>query len=150
MKRLFTFSLLTILLTLSASAKSLVLRLTDGTEIYYLIGSNEMPLMKFIDGEMYVNGDKYAFSGIERFYISQTDDPNAIDVVEGDTNRPTMQDGVLYVKTSGKVGVFSLDAKQADAIVKQHAGVTTIDTNNLAPGTYVIRIGDTSVKFLKR
>lgn len=150
MKRLFSLLVFVALVATTASARSLVLRLTDGTEIYYLIGAEETPLMKFVDGEMYVNGDKYAFSGIDRFYISQTDDPNAIDSSQDVAQRPAMRDGVLYVKSAGKIGVYTLDAKQVQATVKQQSGVTTIDTNSLAPGTYIIRIGDASMKFLKR
>ena len=58
--------------------KSLVLTLANNTLVYYVLGGDKNPMMRFADGKVCVNSDEYAFSNIKNFYISETDDPGGI------------------------------------------------------------------------
>jgi len=134
--------------TLSLSAKSLVLLMTDGTKIYYLLGGEVNPKMTMNDGEVTVNTDKYVFSNIERFYISDTDDPLlAIDDARAEGS---WKDGVFYVKTASAVQVYTVDGRLVDASVAPQGALKAVDTSRLPAGTYVLRVGDKSMKFMKR
>ena len=66
------------------SAKSLVLTLKNGTLVYYLLGGEANPMMRFVDGDIVVNTDKYEFGNIKNFYISATDDPSGIEHTVGE------------------------------------------------------------------
>ena len=60
------------LITGSISAKSVVFTLSDGTQVYYLIGGGSNPIMTFENGSVTVNSDTYQISDIVNFYISKT------------------------------------------------------------------------------
>lgn len=151
MKKFLLLSLLSLCLSATASAKSLVLLLEDGTKVYYLLGGDTNPLMKVVDGEVYVNADKYAFSGINKFYISTEDDPNGIGGVEaeGKSVAPVMQDGVLYVNTTGAVSVYTLDGRATGAEVSSVNGGVAVNVDALPKGVYILKVGKNSVKFMK-
>ena len=74
MKKLTILCLLC-LASMGAMAKSLVLTLSDGTLVYYLLGGETDPRMRFVEGKIEVNTDVYQISGIKNFYISNEDDP---------------------------------------------------------------------------
>ena len=148
MRKFLILSLLVLCMGAGASAKSLVLLLSDGTEVYYLLGGEADPVMKIVDGEVCVNADKYAFSGIQKFYISQTDDPSGIPGVEA--GGAEMRDGVLYVRGKGAVRVFTADGRAVGAGVSADGGVTSVDMNALPQGVYVLSVNGKSMKFLKR
>ena len=71
--------LLVLMTSLGVSAKSVVFTMNDGTKVYYLLSTGVNPILRFKEGRMVVNEDAYEFSDIKNFYISETDDPNAID-----------------------------------------------------------------------
>ena len=56
-----------------ASAKSVVFTLSNNTKVYYLLGGEKNPVMKFVDGKLVVNTDTYEFSKIKNFVISEED-----------------------------------------------------------------------------
>ena len=66
-----TFALLA---SVSASARSLVLVLNDSTKIYFLL--NDKPVLRMADGKVQIDTQSFLFEDIDRFYISQTDDPS--------------------------------------------------------------------------
>ncbi|MDE7378748.1 MAG: T9SS type A sorting domain-containing protein [Paraprevotella sp.] len=133
------------------SAKSLVLALGDGTLVYYQLGGNVNPMMKFVDGQVTVNADVYEFSGIKNFYISAENAPTAIGAVSDDSVRPSFDGKILSVNRADvEIAVYTTDGKKVEATVG-HAGVyTTVDMSRLRRGLYVVRIGNTSLKLLKR
>ena len=53
---------------LPAGAKSVVFTLNDGTLVYYLLGGEVAPVMRFGDeGTLTINADSYEVSGIKNF-----------------------------------------------------------------------------------
>ena len=85
MKKL-TFSLLMLVASIGATAKSLVFTLNDGTKVYYQLSSEVNPIMRFKEGKLLVNDDVYEFDGIKNFYLSDEDAPNAIENVQSKPN----------------------------------------------------------------
>ncbi len=149
MKKTVLLALLALCIASVANAKSLVLQLTDSTKIYYLLGGETNPVLKMVDGEVYVNADQYAFSNVDKFYVSQTDDPNtAISGVPGGKSH-TMANGILYVQGTGNVRLYAADGRLLSVPVTTADGITAVDANQLPSGTYVLTVNGKSVKFLK-
>ncbi|MCM1313468.1 MAG: T9SS type A sorting domain-containing protein [Bacteroides sp.] len=137
---------------LPTAAKSLVLTLADGSEVYYLLGGDTNPMMKFIDGEVYINTDEYSFSQIEKFRISQTDDPNGIETVVSEKNGINIEQGAVYIKTAAKAGeisVYAANGAKIDAPVEKSGDIVTVHTATVPQGVYIIKTGNSSVKFIK-
>lgn len=134
---------------LSAQAKSLVLVLSDSTEVYYLLAGDVDPRMTWADGTVTVNSDDYALSDFVKFFISDTDDPSGIqDIAAAD--QPTFSAGVMRVKGTPEVRVFTMDGRAVQAQASSDGNVTTLDTNALPAGAYVVTFGKGSLKFHKK
>lgn len=136
-------------MAMTASARSLVLELTDGSKIYYLIDDENNPVMTFNDGQLTVEGSQYTFANIVKFYISETDDPNAIEGVSGKAET-AIKDGVVYVKTKGQVRLYSTDGRQMDARISRQDDTTVVDAAHLPAGTYILQVNGQSIKFQKK
>jgi len=78
MKKLLCMGL-GLMAVLAVEAKSLVITLSDGTLVYYLLSNDKSPVMRMVPGGFTVNSDTYQFSEVKNFYISQTDDPNPVE-----------------------------------------------------------------------
>ena len=138
---------LTICPVVSMQAKSIVFVLSDGTEVYYLV--DKSPVMKWNDGKVTVETDVYTVEGISHFYLSETDDPDAIeDVVAKEGIQ--MDGSNIVVKTSHKVSVCTADGKTIDARQSTSGGYVSVDVSALPQGIYVVNTGNQSMKFLKR
>lgn len=137
MKKFFLFSII-FALALTMQAKSLVITLADGTEVYYLLGGDEDPVMKFVDGKVVINTNTYEFSDIQKFYISQTDDPVGIKAES------------LYLKGDKTIEVYSLDGKKMDIKTTTTDAFSAINTSPLPKGVYIVRIGNQQMKVLKK
>lgn len=148
MKRLL---ILTVCLTmmLAAGAKSLVVVLSDGTMVYYLLGNEPKPVMTWENGVVSINTDKFSVSDVEKFYISDTDAPAAIDEAE---SKPLKYDGsTLYVNTADKfVAVYTADGKPVEVKMTKTDRLTAVPTGELRAGIYIIKVGKTSFKFYKK
>jgi len=148
-KRAFISILCALLVSSAAYAKSLVITLTDGTLVYYLLGSDTNPKLHFVDGGIMINADNYALEGVKNFYISNEDDPNAIKDVFTD-DKMEIRDNVLIIPSSETVSVYTTAGKQVQANSRLMSNKTIIDLNALPQGSYVINIGKTSFKIMKR
>lgn len=148
-KLLFTALLLTSLSC--AQAKSVVLTLNNGTEIYYLLGGEKNPMMRFVDGKMTMNDDTYEFKDLRNFRISETDDPAGIEQLLRD-NAIEYHNGQVVVKCgkASAIRVFATDGKEVKPVLNEANGCTLVDLNSLNAGTYVIRFGNSSLKVHKR
>lgn len=148
-KRAFISILCALLMSSAAYAKSLVITLTDGTLVYYLLGSDTNPKLHFVDGGIMINADNYALEGVKNFYISNEDDPNAIKDVFTD-DKMEIRDNVLIIPSTETVSVYTTAGKQVQANSRLMSNKTIIDLNALPQGSYVINIGKTSFKIMKR
>lgn len=142
MKKLL-FIIVLMVAAVTVQAKSLVITLADGTEVYYLLGGDVNPVMKFKDGKVTVNADAYEISDIKKFVISQTDDPSGI---KAET---------FYVKGKQDIEVFSLDGKKIDTIKStslqsKEDAISSLSLTTLPKGVYVLKIGSATMKVLKK
>ena len=137
------------LTTMTVSAKSIVFTLSDGTLVYYFIGSGRGPIMKCVDGKCVVSADAYEFSQIKNLYVSETDDPAVINAVQA-TKDYSWRDNTFVVKTDSKdVRVYSVSGARCKSDVSLSDGFATVDASSLTPGAYIINVGGCSFKIVK-
>lgn len=151
MKKITILFTLMLIVSAGAMAKSVVFTLANNTKVYYLLGSETNPMMRFVDGKMTVNADTYNFSDIKNFYISSEDDPNAIESTLAASSM-TYSANTLVVKASEvkSVKVYSVGGKEVNADIQKAGDVITVNFNGLEKGAYVISTGDASFKVLKK
>ena len=140
------------LITGSISAKSVVFTLSDGTQVYYLIGGGSNPIMTFENGSVTVNSDTYQISDIVNFYISNTDDPSGVSELKDSRSSFKMQGETLYVgcSASKEVKVYGINGVEQEVEVSIIGDVTAVRIANLPAGNYVVKVGKTSFKFYKK
>jgi len=148
MKKLLIVFALCFCSSLCASARSVVMVLNDSTKIYYALGGETNPKMTFADGIVTIEADEYAFTNIDRFYISETDDPTGINAAQ--TPGTVMQNGKLYVESNGRVCLYSLDGKLLQQATAEAGKAACIDMDALPQGVYVVNVNGKSVKVMKR
>jgi tricorn protease-like protein len=131
--------------------KSLVLTLANNTLVYYVLGGDKNPMMRFADGKVCVNSDEYAFSNIKNFYISETDDPSGIEHLLKE-QQITYKAGTLIVHTDNpeSIGVYNANGMKVSVAVEQAGDVVAVSLNQLPKGVYVVRVGESSFKVLKQ
>ena len=137
--------------TVGATAKSVVFALNDGTLVYYLLGGETNPMLRFADGKVVMDADVYEPEQIKHFYISQEDDPAAVDHVR--TAQGAHYEGhTLTVRgTAAKtVTVCTADGKRVNADVRQTADAVSVSLGNLPEGTYVVSMGNSVYKLYKK
>lgn len=150
MKKL-TFSLLMLVASIGATAKSLVFTLNDGTKVYYQLSSEVNPIMRFKEGKLLVNDDVCEFDGIKNFYLSDEDAPNAIENVQSKPNVTFKANTVLIPADAVKVlKVFTVDGVEVKTVIQNEGDVFSVDLNGLAKGVYVISTGKSSLKVTKK
>ncbi len=125
-------------LPLALMAKSVVITLTSGTQVYYQLSSDNPPVMVIADdGTFTLNCQEYAFSDVQYFTYSATDyagEDGTVDAIASLT-----ADGNMLME--GKASVYTLDGQ----LVQKGS-----DLSRLKAGTYVISNGKTSLKIMKR
>ncbi len=131
----------------SLNAKSLVLVLSDSTRVYFLLDTT--PVMKLQGGTVTVETKEYAFTDIARFYISQTDDPTGIETQLA-KQEVKWAGGTLLLQGKQKAEVYNTGGVKQEVGITVTTDMTFIDTNNLPRGTYILKAGKTSMKFMKR
>ena len=131
--------------------KSLVLTLANNTLVYYVLGGDKNPMMRFADGKVCVNSDEYAFSNIKNFYISETDDPSGIEHLLKE-QQITYKAGTLIVHTDNpeSIGVYNANGMKVSVPVELSGDAVAVSLNQLPKGVYVVRVGESSFKVLKQ
>lgn len=134
-----------------ASAKSVVFTMSNGTKVYYLLGGDENPVMKFDGDNVIVNTDTYQISKIKNFYISATDDPTAVAQLAAKQDA-SFASNVFVVKTPNAkaVKVFGVNGAEVEVPVSQVDGFVSVDMNGLKQGNYIIKVGNASFKVMKK
>lgn len=151
MKKLTILFFLMLTASVGAVAKSVVFTLANNTKVYYLLGGETNPMLRFVDGKATVNADVYEISDIKNFYISSEDDPNAIESAVAASNM-TYSANTLVVKAGEvkAVKVYSLGGQEVNADIQQSGEVITVNLNSLEKGAYIISTGNASFKVLKK
>lgn len=151
MKKLTLLFILMFAASIGAVAKSVVFKLTNNKKVYYLLGGETNPMIRFADGKMTVDADTYEFSGIKNFYISDTDDPNSIESAM-DASHMEYRANTLVVKASEvkAVKVYSVGGQQVNADIQKSDDIIMVNLNGLEKGIYVVNVGDASFKVMKK
>ena len=148
MKKTF-FLMLGCALAFAVQAKSLVVVLADGTQVYYLLGGEKDPVMVYDKEHIIVNADQYTFSGVDRFYVSKTDDPSSVDGVKIEGMK--FDGNTLYVSAENKrIAVYMTNGVRVAVGQTVKNGLTAVPMASLPSGTYIVRVGETSFKFCKK
>lgn len=136
--------------SIGTMAKSVVFTLKDGTLVYYLLGGEKNPVMRFTDGGFTVNADEYELSDVKNFYISATDDPDGIEQVMAAERISFSANRFVAKSDAGSVSVHTLGGAKVKAGVERAGGYVTVDMSLLQRGAYVISIGESSFKVVKK
>ena len=131
--------------------KSLVLTLANNTLVYYVLGGDKNPMMRFVDGKVCVDSDEYTFSNIKNFYISETDDPSGIEHLLKE-QQITFKAGTIIVHTDSpeSIDVYTVNGMKVSVQVEQAGDVVSVSLNQQPKGVYVVRVGDSSFKVFKQ
>ena len=121
--------------------------LNDSTKIYFLL--NDKPVLRMEKGKVLIDTQTFSFEDVDRFYISQTDDPSGIEAVMAE-KQLKFEGNSLVVEGDKVVEIYAVNGVKMKAKVSKAAGMTTVDTGNLAKGTYVVKVGKVSFKFVKK
>lgn len=134
-----------LLAALTAGARGLLVKTTAGLEAYFPITDTDRPVMQFINQQVWVNGLHYQFGDIAEFRLVDAD-PTAISLPAAGR----VAEGCLVVATTAPVTVSDLSGKVFRVPVTQADGHQVVDLTRLAHGTYVVRAGKSSFKFVKK
>lgn len=149
-QKLLTLITALVLVSGTVFAKSLVLTLSNGKKVYYLLDNKTATMMRFVDGKITVEADEYTFSGIKNFYISEQDDPNSIEEVVSKSNATYRANTLVVNIANASVKVYTANGREVKAETSSTESTTSVDLGNLAKGTYIIRIGESSFKVMKK
>lgn len=149
-QKLLTLITALVLVSGTVFAKSLVLTLSNGKKVYYLLDNKTATMMRFVDGKITVEADEYTFSGIKNFYISEQDDPNSIEEVVSKSNATYRANTLVVNIANAPVKVYTANGREVKAETSSTESTTSVDLGNLAKGTYIIRIGESSFKVMKK
>ncbi len=134
-----------LLAAMTAGARGLLIKTTAGLEAYFPITDTSRPVMQFINSQIWVSGRHYQFGDIAEFRLTDSD-PTGITLPA----ELRQTEGVLVVSTSEAVRVSDLSGKLLRVPVTEADGRQVVDLSRLPHGTYVVRAGKSSFKFVKK
>jgi len=146
MKRLWMI-LWAVLAVNAMCARSLVVQLSDSTKVYFLLDS--VPVMDFTGGHVAIADKAYTYEEFDRFYISETDDPNGVESLLARAG-VRMEAGMMVVSGKGEIGVYAADGRKQPVKVSRRGDTATVSLDKLPRGTYLVRVGSRTVKFNKK
>ena len=147
LKKTILIGILSLLAALTVEARSLVVVLTDSTKIYFLL--DDKPVLR-LDGDMvWIDTQSFSIDHVDRFYISQTDDPSGIEAVMAE-RKMQMNGSTLVIAGEEEVTLYAVNGTKVKARVSKSSGMTSVDTSELPKGPYVVRMGKASFKFIKK
>ena len=146
----FFFSLLFSLLALPSAARTLQLNLSNGTEVYYFLSSENPPVMKRTADGFTINTDGYAFSQFQSFTILKQN-PDGIDALQHNKATFTQLQGQLTVVGQSLVRVYDQSGRLVLA-AKALEGSNSVQLSliGLPKGIYIAHAGESSFKFIKQ
>lgn len=133
------------LAALSAGARGLLIKTTAGVEVFFPITEKERPVMRFVNKQVWVDGKHYQFGEIAEFRLVDAD-PTAIALPS--VARRTGD--VIVLGTTDPVTVSDLGGRKMEVPVATVDNGQTLDVSALVPGTYVVKAGRCSFKFVKK
>lgn len=108
-------------------SRCLRLTLNNGAKVYYQLGGEKSPCLRFGESDMTLDDDNYQFDGIAYFEILEEDAPTDLKRI----------DASLSLDGADEVHVFTLDGKEVDA-------------QRLEKGIYVLQAGKSTIRLVKK
>lgn len=139
-----------------STTKVLVVNLTDGTTVRYIIAEN--PRLTFDAENVYVKSDvaevSYARSAIQKFTFDNYSVPSAIESTESQKGTVFRYVERNLVEVAGDiqgapVRVYAMSGQLMQNFVAQSSSVQ-IDLTGLAAGIYIININSQTLKIYKK
>lgn len=141
------------------SARSLVIELKDGTKMYYLVSLDENPCLVFDQDNVSIQSDRFIVSHVEKFYISETDNPNRVSNPKSEQAFAStgVASETLHIiiehpenLEQGKIRLFSIEGKLLECSFNLEGKELIVETAGLDRGIYILQIGNKSLKFQKK
>lgn len=142
--------------TESEAAQQLVVWLNDGTKVYHDLADE--PVTTFENGALYINSAKvsisypiervlrYTYEGVMTSISSPTVRSGEIRFTQGEDEMKF--DGI---PAGTRLEVYSTDGRLLSVQYAPEAGHTAVvSLKNFPAGTYILKAGDASYKFLKK
>lgn len=149
-KFLFALAILGVLPAFAAS--SISIRLTDGTEIICSLAKE--PQMLFGDKTITLTSlqgtvGEWNFSDVDSWRFTDALDPDEVDAIDKarECARMKIEDGKVTVAGS-KVAVYDIEGRLVTPSLKTNAGSTTVNLKGLTRGTYLLKSGNSCLKFV--
>ena len=137
------------------ATQRLVVWQKSGEKVYFAL--SEEPETTFDDGKLVIKTTKttvyYQLENVLRYTYEGT-----IDAIDGPKLRPSeviFRQGTDQMAFDGladgtRLTVYALDGKQLQTITAHGGQQTVVSLTGQPAGTYIVKIGDTTFKFVKR
>lgn len=136
--------------TTPALAKDLIIELLNGTAFTCTIPSEGLTL-KFNDGKIWVADKSFAFTDVDRFYATNSVNVNTItqpllhiNLINNQTLR------VSNIVESAAIELYSANGMKYPVTSHTNNKYADIDIKTLPVGSYILKIGNQTVKWQKR
>lgn len=127
--------------------KCLVVQLSNDSKLYYPTAKN--PVASFEGTVMHLSTDAMEISTVAKITI-ETVDIVGIHQTETDENSPVNNGQTLLLRTSqSNISIYNLTGKRMQTTMDQQGDLYSIDLSGLASGTYLLKAGKQSWKFIK-
>ncbi|MBO4802339.1 MAG: T9SS type A sorting domain-containing protein [Bacteroidaceae bacterium] len=131
---------------------SLQIHLTDGTEV--VCSLDKEPRMEFSENTITLSAlegrvGQWDFTDVESWSFVEVD---AIDAIPQKKDQIKIEKGKLTIVCSSadKVAVYDLSGRRVNPSLRTVGHTTTVGLNGFTAGTYVLRVGGSSIKFMVR
>ena len=132
---------------------SLLIHLSDSTEIVCSLAKE--PKMSFQDKSMTLSSidgtvGQWNFSDVESWNFADVKDVDAVNPVNADKARILIEDGKLTVAgiKADNIAVYDAAGRLVTPELNAVEDNISIDINGLERGSYLLKAGDSSIKFL--
>ena len=151
MKKRFIGSLLFLLFctapTYADLVKCMVVQLSNDTKLYYPTSTN--PIASFEGTVMHLNTDVMDITTVAKMTI-ETVVLVGVQQPETNNNKPVNTGQTLLLRTSQKsVQIYNLSGNRMQTPIMHQGDLYSIDLSGLPSGTYLLKAGNQSWKFIK-
>lgn len=141
---------------LPSLASSILIHLTDDTEIVCSLAKE--PQMLFGEKTITLTSVKgtvgeWDFTDVDSWYFADVldqDEIDAIDKVNEDKSQIRIEEKTLTIagNSAKNVAVYDINGRLVTPSLKTSAGSTSISLNGFGKGTYLLKAGNSCVKFI--
>lgn len=135
------------------AAPSLLIHLTDSTEIVCTLAKE--PKMTFAEKSMTLATaeglvGQWDFSDVESWNFADVGDADAVNPINMEKARILIEEGSITIAgvKADKIAVYDAAGRSSTPVPDSADGQIIININGLPKGTYLLKAGNSSIKFL--